>query len=297
MRTTYRLLTLIVLSFLISSISVASSYRDATGKLLTISSSPKRIISLAPNITEILYAIGAEEQLVGVTDWCKYPSKAQTKTIVGGFINPNLEVIAHLKPDLIIMTADSNQGKVYDQLVQLKFRVFVVNPRNLNQTLETIRQLGNITGHAANSDRLAQGLQNRINKVESRVAKSSKPRVLFLWSINPMISCGRNTFTDDLISRSGGINVMGNTKTNYPQINYEQIIRLNPDIIISAAMGSEIGQRIPTSFKRLKDVSAIKNNRYYTINPDDIARPAPSIVTGFETISMIIHPINKKVQK
>jgi len=265
---------------------------DELGHQLALSNQPpQRIISLAPNITEILYAIGADQQLVGVTDYCLYPPQAKSKTKIGGFINPNIEKIVSLKPDVVIMSADSNQQNIYAQLLRLKIKAYVINPDNLDKTFTTILHLGEITGHSKKARELVSSLHKRVKTVETSVKGRTHPKVLFLWSEAPLITAGSGTFTHDLIEKAGGTNIAASSPIKYPKYSMEEIIRIQPDIIISAAMGSDTKSANKNSlWQAYKVIPAVKNGRIYSINPDLLARPAPSMISGLEEMAKMIHP-------
>ncbi len=285
-------LAIALLSIILSQPALSRTYQDELGHKIQLGSQPpQRIISLAPNITEILYALDADKQLVGVTDYCLYPPQAKSKSKVGGFINPNLEKIVALRPDIVLISADSNQQTVYDQLLRLKIKVYVINPDNLEKTWATILHLGEISGHSQKAQALVGSLKKRVNAVQAKVKGKSRPRVLFLWSENPLITAGPHTFTHDLIEKAGGINIAASAPVKYPKYSMEEIIRIQPEIIISGDMGSQAKVSEKNSiWQNYKVIPAVQNNRIYAINPDFLARPAPSIVEGLEEMAKLIHP-------
>jgi iron complex transport system substrate-binding protein len=279
-------------TFFLNQQANSKTVSDELGHQLILSNQPpQRIISLAPNITEILYAIGADQQLVGVTDYCLYPPQAKSKTKIGGFINPNIEKIVSLKPDIVIMSADSNQQNIYTQLLRLKIKAYVINPDNLDKTFATILHLGEITGHSPKARELVMSLQKRVKTVETSVKGKAHPKVLFLWSEAPLITAGSGTYTHDLIVKAGGTNIAASSPIKYPKYSMEEIIRIQPDIIISAAMGSDTKTANKNSlWQAYKVIPAVKNGRIYSINPDLLARPAPSMISGLEEMARMIHP-------
>ncbi len=249
---------------------------------------PQRIISLAPNITEILYAIGAQDQLVAVTDYCKYPPEARQKEKIGGFINPNLEKIVSLNPDLVIVTADSPQDKLFGQLERLRIPVFVINPGSLNETFQTISQIGEVCGRKENAEKINVSLRQRVAKIEEKIKSALRPKVLLLWSEDPLITAGKDTFTDDLIQLAGGINIAHDSNIKYPKYSMEEILRRKPDIIITTSMDEK--SALWERWKTWTEIPAVKNKRICSMSCDFIARPAPSIVDGLEQLVKVIHP-------
>ncbi|MCX7920275.1 MAG: cobalamin-binding protein [bacterium] len=250
---------------------------------------PKRIVSLAPNITEILFALGLESRIVGVTDYCDYPERAKSKPKIGGFSNPNLEQIIALRPDVIILTADSNQDAIANQLARLNLPYYVINPESIFGILTTIRRLGEVTGTVPQAESLIQQLEQRILQVQRRTQGVPKPNVLFLWSEQPLITAGQGTFTDSLISLAGGNNLAHNAKIKYPKYSLEEIIRQQPEVIIVANMLNQADTTVYTRWQKWQQIPAVRNHRVYSINSDIIARPSPRIIEGLETLETLIH--------
>ncbi|MGC8970747.1 MAG: ABC transporter substrate-binding protein [bacterium] len=285
----------IILSFiLITNLSFASSFpitiKDDVGRKITISKEPKRIISTAPDVTEILFALNLGDKVVGVTTWCNYPEGAKTKEKIGDFANPNIEKILSLKPDLIVATGGV-QRQVIEKLEQLGIPVYVFYPHNIDEVIKGIYTIGRITGAEENAKRLAFDLKLRIAKVTSKVSKvKTKPKVFFeLWH-EPLMSAGPGSFIDDIIKKAGGINIAGTAKSAYPIFSLEQLIKEDPDVIIGAesSMGAnplEIAKR--PGWDTLK---AVKNQRVYTINDDIIFRAGPRLVLALEIIAKYLHP-------
>ncbi|MDI6784573.1 MAG: cobalamin-binding protein [bacterium] len=251
---------------------------------------PQRIISVAPNITEILFALGLDTQIVGVTDFCDYPEIAKKKLKIGGFSNPNLEQIIALHPDLVVVTADSNQDAITKQLLRLKIPVYVINSQSVFGMLTSIRYLGEVTGTSQPAEKLISDLQKRIDTVVQKTQSLPKPKVLFLWSETPLITAGQGTFTDSLISLAGGTNIAHNSKIKYPKYSLEEIIRNQPEIIIVANMRNQIDSTLSSRWQKWGQFPAVKYNRVYSINSDLFARPAPRIVDGLEELAKLIHP-------
>jgi len=280
------------LLFPIPAFASRAEWKDALGHIVRLKSyPPQRIISLAPNITEILYSLGVQDRIVGVTDVCKYPSEARKKEKIGGFINPNLEKIVSLNPELVIQTADSNQQRIYDQLVKLKIPVYVINPIDLEKTFQSIARIAELCGKKKESDNLILTLKQRVDNVRKKVKNVYHPQVLFLWSEEPLITAGKNTFTDNLIELAGGNNIAHDSNIKYPKFSMEEILKRKPEIIITSAMDEDKSPKtILEKWQTWTDILAIKNKRVYSIDSDLLARPAPTIVDGLEKLAQIIHP-------
>jgi len=286
---------IIVLSLIfITNISLASSFpitiKDDVGRKLTITKEPQRIISTAPSVTEILFALGLNEKIVGVTTLCNYPEEAKKKEKIGTFQSPNIEKILSLKPDLIIATGGV-QRQVVEKLEQFGIPVFVSYPTTLDGVIKGIYTIGRITGAEGNAKKLVFDLKFRIAKVTSKVNKAkTKPKVFFeLWH-EPLMSAGPGSFIDDLIKKAGGINIASSAKSAYPIFSLEQLIKEDPDIIIGAE--SSMGADPLEASKRpgWETLKAVKNQKVYTINDDIVFRAGPRLVLALETIAKYLHP-------
>lgn len=285
----------IVLSLLIIvNFSFASNFpitvKDDLGRKLTITKEPQRIISTAPSVTEILFALGLDGKIVGVTTFCNYPEEAKRKEKIGTFQNPNIEKILSLRPDLVIATGGI-QRQTVEKLEQLGIPVFVSYPTTLDEVIKGVYTIGRITGAKENAKRLVFDLKFRVARVISKVNKAkTKPKVFFeLWH-EPLMSAGPGSFVDDLVKKAGGINIAGTAKSAYPIFSLEQIIKENPDVIIGAesSMGGnplEISKRPGWDSLR-----AVKEQRIYKINDDIIFRAGPRLVLALEIIAKYLHP-------
>ena len=264
---------------------------DEIGREVYLPSSPKKIVSLAPNITETLFALGLESEIAGVTIFCNYPEEAKKKPKVGGLINLSLEKIVSLEPDLIIATADGNRKETVDQLENIGLSVYVINPGNVMEILDMISHIGMITGREREAERLTRNLKGRIENVLRHKEGLSRPRVFMQVGMDAMISAGRNTFLHEIITMAGGNNIAGDSAIRYPRFGIEEIIIKKPDFIIVSSMkkGDSLA-RAREMWKRWDAISAVKNNKIYIIDSDVITRPSPRIISGLEELFTIIHP-------
>ncbi len=264
---------------------------DEIGREVHLPSSPKRIVSLAPNITETLFALGLGSEIAGVTIFCNYPEEAKQKPKVGGLINLSLETIVSLEPDLIIATADGNRKETVNQLENIGLAVYVVNPRNIMEILGMISHIGTITGREREAERLRRNLEGRIEAILGKTEGIPRPRVFMQVGMDAMISAGKNTFLHELITMAGGDNIAGDSAIRYPRFGTEEIIIKDPDVIIVSSMKKgDPPARVEEMWRRWDAISAVKNNRIYIIDSDIITRPSPRIVSGLEKLFIIIHP-------
>lgn len=293
----YRNKGVFLLPFLIFSIllfffkAYADEYIDETGRKVNIPPSPKRIVSLAPSITETLFALGLDEKIVGVTTFSDYPEAARSKPRVGSYVSISLEKVVSLSPDLIIGTADGNKIETVEQLERVGFPVYMINPTNLDEIFKMVLDIGRVTGKENEAKKLVYNLRERVRIVVSQTADLKKPKVFFQIGIDPIVTVGSNTLHNELITLAGGINISGNETTKYPRYSIEEIIVRQPEIIIVSSMkrGGNF-KRVSNKWKRWEDIPAIKDNRIHIFNTDLTDHPSPRIVDGLEEITKIIHP-------
>lgn len=282
--------------FLFFSLSVRSYpedlvYTDQMGRLILVPKDPKRIISLAPNITEILFALDAGERVVGVTEFSNYPPEAQKLPKVGTYIKPNIERMVELSPDLVIATADGDKEGEVKKLDSLGIPVYVINPTDIKGILETIREVGELIGSTDEATEFATGMEKRIRDVRERVSGFPRVRVLLELGIDPIITISSSTFQDDLIGLAGGINIAAGERVRYPRFSIEEVIVREPNVIIITSMTSveDHGQGFKR-WSRWETIPAVRDGRVYLIDSDIIDRPSPRIVDGLEALARFFHP-------
>jgi len=290
MRNFFRLIFLIL--YIGNQLFTQIKVYDDLGRKIEFELPPQRIVSLAPSITEILFFLGLGDRVVGVTRYCNFPPEAQRKRVIGGVIDPNYEIIASLKPDLIIMTVEGNTREAFDKLSELGFKIFVTNPRNFDGILKTILDFGKICGVEARANYLVDSLKLELEKIKDVNTGKKKPKILVLISLNPLMSAGKNTFINEIIERAGGVNVAGKLKQNYPIFSREEILKVNPDMIILTE--SEIEkEELLKQFPEWKYINAIKENRIFKIEPDIILRPSPRVILATKVIAQMINKFSK----
>ncbi|MGA2526616.1 MAG: cobalamin-binding protein [Smithellaceae bacterium] len=288
---------LIILTFFFVSETSAGTVTDEIGRKINIKESPQRIVSLAPGITETLWALNLDDKIVGVTTFCNWPPQARQKPRVGGFTNPSIEKIVSLKPDLIIATADGNRKETIQQLERIGLSVYVTNPSDTDGILKSILHIGEITNREKDASKLVEKLQKRLNNITAQINHKSKPRVFFQIGLEPVITAGRGTLINEVIERAGGINVAGLDTARYPRYSAEGIMGASPDIILFAPMAGDKEFAAGKSFwQKFKGVPAVDNNRIYPIDTDLISRASPRIVDAIEKMALIFHPGIKGVK-
>jgi len=252
---------------------------------------PQRIVSLAPSTTEILFALGLGDQIVGVTTFCDYPEEAKKKPKIGGMSNPSLEAVVTMKPDLVVMTTDGNPKEFEARLRSLKIRTYVFTARRLAELPQGIRDMGAFVGAQERSDRLAQEIQDGIDrfkkrKSEIRNPKSAMPlKVLFIVWPEPLIVAGPGTVMDDAMGLLGYENIAAAAKTSYPKYSIEEVIRQAPDVIfVGKASGMDIRDISRKILNRLASVPAVRNGSIYYIS-DNLYRLGPRVIKGIEELT------------
>lgn len=269
----------------------AREVTDDLGRHVIIPDRPKRVVSLAPSITEIIFALHREAILVGVTQFSDFPPEAKGFRSVGSYINLDLERIVALSPDLCLATKDGNPREVIERLASLKIPVYVLDPRNLEAVMDTLLRIGDILGAHREAAVIVEMMRARIRRVISRVAKAShRPSVFFQIGITPIISVGTSTYIDELIRLAGGENV-AKGPTAYPQFSEEQVVALAPEILIitSMARGGRFKQ-VKKSWEKWAQLPAVKNGRILVVDSNLFDRPSPRIVDALETLAAKIHP-------
>jgi iron complex transport system substrate-binding protein len=262
------------------------SITDDIGNIIELEKKPEKIISLAPSITEAMYSIEADSLLIGVTSYCNYPEEAKTKKIIGGMLDPNIEIISSLKPDLILMTVEGNSQSSYQALANAGFRIFVTNPRDLNGIKKMLSDFGKICGKENN----AETVINKIDSAEKSFIEitgkiNPKPKSLILVSINPLITVNKTTYINQVINLSGYANIYEAEPMPYPTINYEDVILKNPDyIILTSELTDKEGNYLKELGKYLNETNAFRNNKIITVNADLISRPGPRIINAVDEL-------------
>jgi len=267
---------------------------DQAGRTVRVDKLPEKIISLAPSNTEILYALGLEDRVVGVTEYCDYPEAARQKPQIGGYSTVDVERVVAIQPDLIL-AASLHQDEVVPRLEGLNLTVLVLAPRTIGEVLDAISLVGAVAGKAEEATNLTAEMEGRIKAVTDKTAlpEEQRPRVLYVLWHDPLMTVGSEARIHELIERAGGINIAQDLTDEYPKISLEAVIMANPQVII-AGSGHGSGQDIPVQFAlaepRLSEVEARLNNRVYEIDSDLTSRPGPRIVDGLEKLAEFIHP-------
>jgi iron complex transport system substrate-binding protein len=274
-----------------ASSSFCATFKDALGREIPVPAPPKRLIALAPNLTEILYALGLGDRVVGVTNHCNYPPEASLKPKVGSYIHLNVEQIINLSPDLVIGTVDGNERYVLDLLEQARIKVFFVNPRDVRQAIETIFTVGLVCGVPERARQISGQLTLRVNRVVEATSAGKRPLVFLQIHIQPIMTVNRNTVHHDLIHLAGGENMAADEPVTYPRISLEEVIRRKPEVILISSMEREGRfEKARQDWLQWTSIPAVQKGRVHLIDSDLIDRASPRVVDGLEIMAKLLHP-------
>jgi iron complex transport system substrate-binding protein len=267
-----------------------ASFTDELGRNVRVPERIERIVSLAPSITEIVFALGSGDRLVGVTRFSDYPPETSTIQKVGSYVNPDIEKIVALRPDLVLGTKDGNPKALVERLARLGVPTYVVNPRTLEEVVSTVRRLGQLIDAGPAASDLAGAMAERIRRVQRKVAGSPRPRVFFQIGVEPIVSAGRGTFIDVLIRMAGGVNVTGQMSA-YPHLSVERVLVARPEIIFVSSMArGRAFEKVKGFWEQWPGLPAVQGGRIHIVDSDILDRPSPRIVDGLETLAQLIHP-------
>lgn len=280
-----RLLTiLLVVCALLIAGSAWASYpmrvRDVRGRTIVIKSRPMRVVSIAPSNTEILFALGLKDRIVGVTRYCDYPTAAKKKTKVGD-MNVSTEAVVALKPDLILAHATINSA-IIPKLERLGLTVFAIDPKTMGETARDIRCIGRITARPRTADKVAGKIEAAIKHVKLASAKKTSRKVLVVIQSNPLWAAGPKTFVDEMLKISGAKNVAFDAKAGFVPFSRELAISRNPDVIITG-LKSDIA--FFGKSPEWRTTNAVKHNRVYYINSDLLLRAGPRLAEGVNELA------------
>jgi len=286
-------LAVFALALIVASPADALVVRDMTGREVALAAPPARIVSLVPSVTETIFALGGEARLAGRTDWCDSPPAARDKPSVGGMINPSLEAIATLKPDLVIATDEGNREETAVQLRRLGIPTYLVHAHRVAEMLDMIARLGALVERPDAVAPLVQSIQARIDDVRRRVAGRRPPAVLYVLWPEPLIVPGRASHITELIDLAGGRSITASVGESYVRLSLEAAVARAPDVIVLAdhsRAGTAAGRQSPEKWQRLTSVPAIRDGRLHSIDLSILHRYGPRVAEGLELLARMLHP-------
>jgi len=286
-------IVLIILSseHILAESSKISVFIDQAGRTVQVFKSLKRVVSLAPSITEIVYELNCEDRLKGVTIFSDFPEDALRLPKVGSYVNLDLEKIVSLQPDLCIAIKDGNPKAVISRLEALGITVYAVNPRGIETVMTSILEIGELLEVTEKARNLVQDMRLRIRRVETIVsAVDHHPRVFFQIGISPIVSAGSDTFIHELIVKAGGMNLAGDYPS-YPRFSTEEIVVASPDIIIISSMAREkVFEKVKSQWQQWASIPAVKRDRIFVVDSNVFDRPTPRLIDALEILVQLIHP-------
>ncbi len=262
---------------------------DALGNKFELSKPPERIITLAPNLTEMVFELGAGKKLVGNTLFCNYPEEAKSVEKIGDMLTVDYEKIVTLHPDLIFITKEGNKKNIYQKLISLKQKVFVSDPKSYADIKETFLKMGKILGEEQRALQKIKAWDRLIDSVKNEVKNSTTGSVMFLVSVKPIMLAGKNTFIDEILHICGLQNIADSSSLRYPVFSREEIVKKNPDYIILFASKNLKVENVKNAYPEWKELNAVKNNNIIFVDPDLFARPGPRFAKAVEFLFKSLH--------
>lgn len=258
-----------------------------------------RIISLSPSLTEILFALGLGEQVVGVTRYCDYPPEALKKSKVGGYIDPNYEAMLTLKPDLVVMLVEHEEPRAFMQ--QRGIDILVSNHRTLAGIHDSIAEIGRACGRTEGSQKLLTEINSKLTEIRMKTNGLPRQRVLLAAGRNPELDglrevyiAGQDGFFDEMIELAGGQNAYTNKKIKYPKVSPEGILTMNPDVIVElmpvAEGNPEYMDRLRKQWDVVHQTKAVRNGQVYILTAEYAVIPGPRYVHTVMALAKILHP-------
>jgi iron complex transport system substrate-binding protein len=284
----------LVLSLTAPPLAPAATVRDAVGRSVAVPSEPRRIVSLAPNITEMLYALGLGDRVAGVTIFCDWPPEVAAKPKVGGMINPSLETIVALGADLVLATADGNRSEDVNRLAGLGVATYTIDTRSVGDVLRSLTTIGELTGQAERARELVAALERRREAVRVRIAGRTPVPVFAAIDRAPLISAGEGTFVGELLTLAGGRNIAAASPTKYPVFSFEQLLADDPAVILDASDPQPLSTaELQERWRALPGAAALRamrTGRMISVGQGSFFRPGPRIVDSLERLAELLHP-------
>lgn len=282
---------LLLAMLLLPALCQARTLLDQAGRSVVLPDRPQRVVSLAPSITEVVYALGRQELLKGTTQYSDDPPAAKELPRVGSYVRLDVEKIVALKPDLCLAIKDGNPLHAVTRLEKLGIPIYVVDPHNLAGIIRMITGLGEVLGAAEPAALITGEMRARAERIAARLGSApSRPKVFFQIDASPIVSAGRGTFIDELITLAGGRNLAAAT-AGYPRFGWEEVLRLDPEVAIVASMAGGFSPAdLKAGWQKWPTISAVQKQRLHVIDASLVDRPTPRLLDGLEAFARIIHP-------
>jgi iron complex transport system substrate-binding protein len=272
-----------------SPVGASVQVKDDTGRVVRLARPARRVVSLAPSTTELLYAVGAGGLLVGVSSYDDYPPAVKRVPKIGTFSGPDLERVVAARPDLVV-AAHGNPLELIDRLRRQGLPVYVSNPTTVDGVLRNMTDLGRLTGKSAAARQVVRGLQDRLKRVAQTVGRRSPVTTLVVIWDEPLTVAGGRSFIQDILRRAGGANAARGLSEAYPKLDPERLVTLNPTVVLFPVGGDRAKVDRLKSRAGFRQTTAARAGPIYTLNPDWLMRPGPRVVQGVEAIANLLHP-------
>ncbi len=291
MKPIFIILYFVIAAMVLPASADSRSVTDLLGRKLEVPKNPQRVVALAPSITEIVYALGQQRRLKGVTRFSDYPEAAKQLPRVGSYVHLDVERIAALKPDLCIGVKDGNPLSVVTRLQAMGIPFYAINPVDLETVMQSIETIGDLLGASPAAAQTVAAMRKRIDRVKTIVAAADrKPRVFVQIGVSPIVSVGSRTFIHQLITLAGGTNIAAGS-TPYPRFSREQVISLAPDVMVISSMArATVFERVKAEWMQWSAIPAVRNQAVFIAPTNIFDRPTPRLVEGLEQMARYIHP-------
>ncbi len=263
---------------------------DQTGRKVRLSRNVRRIVTLAPSLTEMVYFLGQGDKLVGATQFSTYPAAARKVPRVGSYIRINFEAVAMLRPDLVLGLAEINPSFILNKLTRMGLPLYGARLRTVADILACLRRLGHLLGAGPEARARVDRLAARVRRVRRAVAGRRRVRVFVEIDHQPLVTVGPGTFTDRLISLAGGRNVFGRERFSYPRLSVEQVILARPEVIVILCHQRTGCRRRVRAWQRWRSIPAVRQGRVKIVDTDILVRPSQRLIDGLEVLARILHP-------
>jgi iron complex transport system substrate-binding protein len=266
------------------------TFVDNAGRKLYFAKSPQRVMSLAPSITEMLFALGLDDQIVGVTNFCNYPPAAAAKPKIG-YTHPNLESLVALRPDMVAAPSEFLRADMLAKLDELKIPVFILQAKSLEDVFSHIHVLGRIFDRSSAADALTRSMRERLGELARHLETTPHARVLYVLSSQPLITVGPDSYIHQMIGLAHGINIAASASGAYPRLNMETVLEKNPEVLIFPVGSTEsVSESERQTWGSWTGLSAVQHRRLHAVSSDTLNRPGPRVVEGLEQLARAIHP-------
>ncbi|CBK42380.1 putative Vitamin B12 import system, periplasmic binding protein BtuF [Nitrospira defluvii] len=266
------------------------TFIDDAGRKLYVAKAPTRVVSLAPSITEMLFALGLDEQIVGVTDFCNFPVAAKAKAKVG-YANPNLESLVALRPELIVAPREFHRANVLAKLEELKIPVLLLEATSVESIFSHIHTLGRIFDRSTEAHAMTAAMRSRMAELTARTEHLARVRVLYVINSQPLITVGPGSYIHQMIGLAGGLNIAAEAKAPYPRLTMETVLKEDPEILLFPRGSVEtVSRSEQEAWRRWTTVTAVRESRLREVSADALNRPGPRVMEGLEALARAIHP-------